>query len=108
MTPPAEQEQFNRAIFYFTQVTDRPLYFQLPTSSHARKLRRRFYYLRETLPENLKPVAERLNFKVSGRRVILELKPEWPAAMIAENTSNGNPTLDNATPAEGNRFDNKE
>lgn len=51
-----------------------PVSFTCQSSSFARKLRRRFYYLVEQLPPELHAHAERVTFRVQGRLVSVEAK----------------------------------
>jgi hypothetical protein len=50
---------------------------QCPSSSLARKLRRRLYYLREQTQGELRSRADKLGFKLNGTTVVVELMPEW-------------------------------
>jgi hypothetical protein len=59
-----------------------------PNASTCRKLRRRFYYLRENLPESAKEAAAKLSFKVQGRTLVIELEPQW--RLKYESPSNSN------------------
>jgi hypothetical protein len=68
-----------------------------PNASTCRKLRRRFYYLRENLPESAKEAAAKLSFKVNGRVLVIELEPQWRPKYEQNTTADSQGDLGTST-----------
>lgn len=79
----AETEESLRFVDMVDKLVNQPAKYPraqipCPNASACRKLRRRFYYMRENLESGpVKEAAAKLSFKTQGRLLLIELEPQW-------------------------------